>query len=99
MERIALGLTPPACPPAPLKKLDEVICGPGGLIERENVTWKLLTAAVTTAVPATEPACAVMVARPVLSVVATPPFCKITGTPVEVDLTCTFDAGPWALVS
>ena len=35
---MAVGLTPPGCPPAPLKKLELVICGPGRRIVSVNVT-------------------------------------------------------------
>src|SRR2546425_11202811 len=98
IRRIAEGLTPPGCPPTPLKKLDEVICGPGSRIVKVNVVEKLPAAAVTVAEPGVAPACTVMVARPCALVVAVAPPGNVT-PPVAVNCTCPPATGPWALLT
>src|SRR5438034_1838767 len=95
---MAVGLTPPACPPAALKKLELVICGPGSRTVRVNETVNWLTEAVTVNVPGVDPACAVIEARPWESVVAIPLLGRII-PPLAVNRTCTPEAGPWLLVA
>src|SRR6266849_79937 len=92
------GVTPPACPPAALKKLDVVIAGPGGRIVSVNAAENPPIEAVTTAVPADGPACTATEACPLLPVVAVDPFGNRTGiAPVDVNCTCTPAPGPWLL--
>src|SRR5439155_8942831 len=96
--RMAVGLTPPACPPAPLKKLELVTRGPGQRTVSVKDVVNPLTDAVTDDVPGLGPACTVREARPWASVTATPLFERTT-PPVAVNCTCTPEAGPWALLT
>src|SRR4051812_41154661 len=98
MERSAVGLTPPACPPAPLKKLELVMPGPGNLTVSVKDALNPPADAVTVEVPGVDPACTGIVARPCVSVVATPLFERVT-PPVAVNCTCTPAAGPCALLT
>ena len=91
----AVGLTPPGCPPAPLKKLLELICGPGSRTVRLKTALKLLTVAVTVNAPGVAPAVAMIEACPCALVVAAPLFDSVT-PPLAVNCTCTPAAGPCA---
>src|SRR5579872_4062859 len=83
------GLTPPgsASPPAPLKKLDRVICGPGRAIVSVKVAEKLPADAVTVPAPAEGPACTTTEACPLAPVVALAPCGNTTFVPVNCTVT------------
>src|SRR2546428_6367674 len=74
MVSTAVGLTPPGCPPAPLKKLELVTCGPGRRIVSVNCTENELTEAVTTAGLGVGPPCKNTEGRPWAGLGAPAPF-------------------------